>query len=335
MKRWWLNIFIALSLVLVIVAGCTPEQNTDDEGGYTVRIGFPTGARDTAAPDGPDLWALKNGFFEDTFGASNITIEYIPFLGAGPAINEALAAGALDIAVIADIGALIGKAAGLETSLVAMAAPDGIPWWLVAAPGSPLSSVEDLRGKKVATVKATLPHFYLLEALKAHGMTEKDIEFINMTLPDAEQALRAGHIDAAVTGTWMGVKLLAEGFKPLDSTVETPVGRGTSVIVASDAFIAAHPDFFPRFYEARQKALDWANDNRDAAFELLTANAGGISRELLEPIYADPFYYDMALNPDVLSRIDLGGQFLLALGVTRNPVNIDDWIDPAVAYRES
>jgi ABC-type nitrate/sulfonate/bicarbonate transport system substrate-binding protein len=334
MKRWWLKIITVLTLSIIVLAGCSPYEGNIDASsdGYTVRIGFPTGARDTAAPDGPDLWALKNGFFEEEFGASNIKIEYIPFLGAAPAINEALAAGSLDIAVIADIGALIGKAAGLGTSLVAMAAPDGTPWWLVAAPGSTLSSVEELRGKKVATVKATLPHFYLLEALKAHGMTEKDIQFIHMTLPDAEQALRAGHIDAAVTGTWMGVKLLDEGFRVLDSTIETPVGRGTSVIVARDGFIAEHPDFFSLFFQARQRGLDWANDNRDAAFDLLSANAGGIPRALLEPIYADPFHYDMTLNQDVLARIDLGGQFLLDLGITRNPVDVAAWIDLAVAY---
>ncbi|MGI2336236.1 MAG: aliphatic sulfonate ABC transporter substrate-binding protein [Dehalogenimonas sp.] len=333
-------ISISLVTLLVSTVACSPNTvapttaTAFKDTNYTVKIGFPTGVKDTVAPDGPDLWVLQKGILEEEFGKDGIKVEYIPFLGAAPAINEALAAGALDMTVIADIGALIGKVSGLETSLVAMGNPDGTPWWLFVSPSSPIKKVTDLKGKKVATVKATLPYFYLLKALEAAGMKESDIQFINMTIPDSEQALRAGQIDAAVSGDWMGVKLLNEGFRAIDSTVQTPVGRGTIVIIARNAFITAHPTFFPRFYKVRQQAVVWANANRDAAFDLLVKNTGGISRQLLEPLYSNPFNFDQSLSADVVSRIKQGETFLRDLGITRGPVDVDAWINQSVVYRK-
>ncbi|KTB49302.1 ABC-type nitrate/sulfonate/bicarbonate transport system, periplasmic component [Dehalogenimonas alkenigignens] len=337
MKRF-LIISLGLMALLVGTVACstaavTPTTGVKDSN-YTVKIGFPTGAKDTLAPDGPDLWALEKGFFGQEFRQDGISVEYIPFLGAAPAINEALAAGALDMAVIADIGALIGKASGLDTSLVSMGNPNGTSWWLLVSPSSNIKTVADLKGKKVATVKATAPYFYLLEALKAAGLKESDIQFINMTIPDSEQALKAGQIDAAVDGNWMGVKMLNDGFRSIDSTVQTPVGRGTTVIVARNAFISAHPSFFPRFYKVRQQAVDWANANRSAAFDLLVNNDGGIARQFLEPLYSTPFNFDQALSADVVLRIKEGESFLRDLGITRAPVNVDAWINQSVVYRK-
>jgi aliphatic sulfonates family ABC transporter substrate-binding protein len=314
-------------------AGNQPQNTTKTDGNYTVRIGFPASSRDTAAPDGPDVWAMDRGMLEDEFGKDGIKVQYIPFLGAAPAINEALAAGSLDMAFIADIGALIGKAAGQKTSLVSMGNPDGTPWWLVVKNDSPVQKVTDLKGKKVATIKATLPHFYLLKALERGGMKASDIELINMKPPDSEQALRSGQIDAAVTGNWMGVKFMSTGMRAIDSTKETPIGRGTSVFIATDKFIGEHPGFFSRFYQVRQRATDWANGNVDAAFASLVKNSGGVDRALLEPIYPRPFVYDQSLDAGVLERVKEGERFLRDLELTRNAVDVDAWVNRDVSFR--
>ncbi|MBI4304170.1 MAG: aliphatic sulfonate ABC transporter substrate-binding protein [Chloroflexi bacterium] len=342
MKRLFFVLVIIMIILSTAVACGSPTQGgkptpapaSKPDGNYTVKIGFPSSARDTRAPDGPDIWGLEKGFFEEEFKADGIKVEYIPFLGAAPAINEALAAGSLDMAYIADIGALIGKASGLKTSLVAMGNPNGASWWLVVSPSSSIQKVTDLKGKKVATIKATAPHFYLLKALERNGLKASDIELINMTLPDSEQALRAGQIDATVTGNWFGVKLLSQGIKAIDSTKETPIGRGTGVIVATDSFIADHPTFFPRYYKARQKASDWANADRDEAFAILVKNFGGVERGLLEPLYTKPFNYDQSLSADVLARIKEGERFLRELGLTRTAVDVDGWINQSVAYKK-
>ncbi|MBC8094303.1 MAG: ABC transporter substrate-binding protein, partial [Akkermansiaceae bacterium] len=69
---------------------------------------------------------------------------------------------------------------------------------IIAKPG--IKSIKDLKGKTVATELGTVEHFALLQALAKHGMTEKDIQFKNLAVPDAAAAFIAGKVDAA--GVW-------------------------------------------------------------------------------------------------------------------------------------
>lgn len=61
-----------------------------------------------------------------------------------------------------------------------------------------ITSVADLKGKKVATEVGTLEHMFLLKILNDNGMTIEDIDFTNMTINDAGPAFIAGSVDAAV-----------------------------------------------------------------------------------------------------------------------------------------
>lgn len=67
----------------------------------------------------------------------------------------------------------------------------GWPAWVIVGGSSSVQRVVDLTGTKVATIKATFPHRYLLEALKANGLAPSDIELVNMTIPDSEQPAAA------------------------------------------------------------------------------------------------------------------------------------------------
>jgi NitT/TauT family transport system substrate-binding protein len=69
---------------------------------------------------------------------------------------------------------------------------------IIAKPG--INSIKELKGRTVATELGTVEHFMLLQALSRSGMTEKDVEYKNLTVPDAAAAFIAGKVDAA--GVW-------------------------------------------------------------------------------------------------------------------------------------
>lgn len=66
---------------------------------------------------------------------------------------------------------------------------------IIARPG--IKSVTDLKGKTVATELGTVEHFMLLQGLAKYGMTENDIVYKNLAVPDAAAAFIAGKVDAA------------------------------------------------------------------------------------------------------------------------------------------
>src|SRR5690242_15247429 len=98
--------------------------------------------------------AHAKGWIEDEFKKDNIKIEWFFFKGAGPAVNEALTNRQLDFAFQGDLPAIVGKAAGLKTRLV-LATGVRSNIYLAAPPDSPIQSVKDLRGKRVAIFKGT------------------------------------------------------------------------------------------------------------------------------------------------------------------------------------
>jgi NitT/TauT family transport system substrate-binding protein len=67
---------------------------------------------------------------------------------------------------------------------------------MIARPG--IKSVKDLRGKKVATELGTVDHFLMLKALEANGMTEADVQFVNIKVQDCPAAMLSKRVDAAV-----------------------------------------------------------------------------------------------------------------------------------------
>lgn len=61
-----------------------------------------------------------------------------------------------------------------------------------------VASLKDLKGKTIATELGTCDQFLMLKALASVGLTEQDVKYTNLTVPDAAAAFLAGKVDAAV-----------------------------------------------------------------------------------------------------------------------------------------
>ena len=104
-----------------------------------------------------------------------------------------------------------------------------------------ISSVQDLKGKTVATEIGTLEHMFFLKILEDNGMTINDVNFTNMTINDAGPAFIAGSIDAAVL--W-------------EPTLSMAVNAGGKVIYST----ASEPGLIPDTLAVRQDIIDNNSD---------------------------------------------------------------------------
>ena len=337
MRHFSTRLALFAGSVSLALSGVAPAMAQGDSGpplldpadtGYTVRIGFPSGSRTDPASSPADIWAQHLGLFDEAFGAADIQLEWEPFLGAGPAINEALIAGSLDIANYADTAGILGRTAGADTSLVAIDNPL-TEVWLVVPADSDIQTVADLEGRSVATIKATLPHRFLLTVLEANGLSVDDIEFINMSLPDSEAALDAGQIDAAVTLGNGAPRLFDRGYRPIASTVEYPDAAGISVFAATNPFLAAHPSFFPVYLAIRDQAVAWAAANPEEAYQVL-ADALQLTPEQAE-VVQPTFDFTSAISPEILQRIRNTDAFLVDQGLAPVPLDLEAWVNDVTA----
>src|SRR3954470_19595950 len=147
-------ITVALGISLTLARGGGPVQAQSAEQPKVIRIGVAAvgvGNRPFLGGNSVGL-AHARGAFEQEFKKDGIRIEWSFLQGAGPAVNEAIANGLLDFAWQGDLPSIIGRAGGLKTKLL-LASGIRSDSYIAVPADSPINSIEDLRGKRVALFK--------------------------------------------------------------------------------------------------------------------------------------------------------------------------------------
>jgi NitT/TauT family transport system substrate-binding protein len=135
-----------------------------------------------------------------------------------------------------------------------------------------IQSVEDLKGKKVATTQFTPSHWLLLYLLAQSGLTRDDKAGIVRNLvfaaeaPLAAAAFKSKNVDAAVT--WEPDLSLAVNARPDDAHVLISTAAATHIIadvlVASQKLIDTAPETLTAFVEGWFEGIDEMQKNRAA-----------------------------------------------------------------------
>jgi len=172
-----------------------------------------------------------------------------------------------------------------------------------------IKSVADLKGKKVAFNEGSTSHFYLSVLLKKAGLTEKDIEAINMTAGDAGSAFVSKQVDAAVTWEpWLSRGKAAPHGRLLTDSSETP-GLITDIMVATKETVAARPDDIRAFVRAWYRAVDFWKANPDEANAIMARGVGGWLKK--PDVFAETLtgikYYDKQMNLDFFGTPEAPG----------------------------
>ncbi|SDH68871.1 sulfonate transport system substrate-binding protein [Pseudomonas flavescens] len=122
-------------------------------------------------------------------------LRWHPF-AAGPALMEALNAGAIDIGVVGNAPPVFAQAGGFEVRIVAAAEGAQNNNALLLPAGSGIRTSADLKGKRIAVAKGSSAHYLLLAALSEAGLTMADTRVSYVSPVDAQNAFASGHLDA-------------------------------------------------------------------------------------------------------------------------------------------
>ena len=137
------------------------------------------------------------GTLEQRLGKLGVSVTWTEFLG-GPALLEAMGADSIDFGIAGDAPPIFAQAAGVPLVYVGgePASPHGEA--VIVLDGSPLRSVADLRGKRVALNRGSNVHNLLVRILQANGMSIADVNAVYLKPSDARPAFENGSVDAWV-----------------------------------------------------------------------------------------------------------------------------------------
>ena len=154
-----------------------------------VRIGFQKYGK---------LVLLKSkGTLEKKLKPLGYKVEWTEF-PSGPPLLEALNVGAIDFGNTGEAPPIFAQAAGAPLVYVAHEPPAPKGEAILVPKDSPIKTVADLKGKKVALNKGSNVHYLLVKALEKAGVKYSEIEPVFLAPADARAAFERGSVDAWV-----------------------------------------------------------------------------------------------------------------------------------------
>jgi len=264
MKKKLPAFLVILVLLLGLAAGCgqkSAEKAAAPAEKKEIRIGYQASSSLT-------ILAKAKGFFEEEFGKDGTAVSYNLFL-AGPPMNEALAGNRLDIANLGPLPAIAARATGIDVKVVARAFSDELYYGLLVRPDSSITSVKDLKGKKVAVQVGSGAHLFLMLLIQQNGLKTSDVNIVNLPTSDHQTALETGNVDAIAT--WQPFVASLELAKAGKILVDSKnVIRTVGVYLARNEFGQQNPELIARFLKVHQKAADYLKNNPDEALAIIS-----------------------------------------------------------------
>ncbi|GHA53879.1 putative nitrate ABC transporter, periplasmic protein [Streptomyces tendae] len=321
--------------LLLPLTACGGDASADGNGStVTVTVGYQSRTINTVTA-GTLLRSL--GYFEKQLNSLGDGVTYKvdwQDYATGAPITAQMTAGKIDIGSMGDFPLLInaarGKQLGKPTRLVSVTGYNlrGGLNTIVVAPDSPLTSLKDLKGKKVSTSVGSAADGTLVRALQRAGLDPaEDIEKLNQQPAVGASALDAGSADAlSQFVAWPGLLAQQGKAKALydGARLDLPTFHG---VTAVEGFAKKRPAVLEAFLKAQTQATDYLDAHPVAAAEKV-AKATGLPAETVY-LYNGAqgiATFDPAIKPQLVAALKEDVSILKDAKLTGD-VDVDAFVD--------
>ena len=287
-----------------------------------LRIGFQKSA--------VNLVVLKQqGALEKRFPASKVSWIEFP---AGPQLLEALAVGSLDFGLTGDSPPVFAQAAGKELVYVGAEPPKPLSSAILVKNESPLRTLADLKGRKVALQKGSSAHYLTVRAIEKAKLQWSEFTPIYLAPADARAAFEKGAVDAwAIWDPYYAATEL--DLKPRSLTGGSGLSNNNSFYLASRSFAQSFPGVVSGLLDELTRADAYVQSNRKESAQLI-ADYSGLSLATVHLfISRRPNAPTAPLTPAIVADQQRVADAFARLGLIPKPVNVADivWHPPTKA----
>lgn len=261
------------------------------------------------------------GDLDKRLAAQGITVKWTEF-PAGPQLLEGLNVGSIDFGTVGEAPPVFAQAAGAALVYVGNEPPSPTSEAILVPKDSPIKSVADLKGKKVALNKGSNVHYLLVRQLERAGVPYADVNVAYLTPADARAAFVRGSVDAwviwdpfqAAAEKQLGARVLADG---------TGVVKNYQFFLAARAYEKAHPEVIQTVLDEIRKGDLWARDHRAEAVALLQPVLG-LDKVVVELAAERLAYGVQPITREVLQEQQQVADAFHALKLIPKPLNVFD-----------
>lgn len=251
--------WLAFAGLLSLSAAVHAQQNAPDQ----LRIGYQKGSVSM-------VLAKSHQYLEQRYPQTKFTWIEFP---AGPQMLEALNIGSIDLGSTGDIPPIFAQAAGADLVYVGSEPAKPKAEVILVPENSPLKTVADLKGHKVAFQKGSSSHNLVLRALQKAGLKFTDIQPTYLTPADARAAFQQGNVDAwAIWDPYYSAALLSGGVRVL--TDGSQLNLTGSFYLASRPYAEKNGEFLQNVLNTFSDADALTRSQREQSVALLSKTMG-------------------------------------------------------------
>ena len=247
-------------MILMVVAPFARAQNTEN----VLRIGY--------QKYGTLVLLKARGGLEKRLAPLHVEVKWTEF-PAGPQLLEGVNVGSIDFGTVGEAPPIFAQAAGADLVYVGNEPPASAAEAIIVPKDSPIKTVAQLKGKKVALNKGSNVHFLLVKLLEKAGVQYKDVDTVFLTPADARAAFERGSVDAwaiwepflAAAQRQTGARVLADG---------NGVVSNHQFFLASRPYAATRTDVVALVLEEVAAVDQWAKTNPKEAAAALAPQIG-------------------------------------------------------------
>ncbi|MGZ2748161.1 sulfonate ABC transporter substrate-binding protein [Burkholderia stagnalis] len=249
-RRHWLQ-GAAAGLAGLALGPLAGRQAHAQGNGTRLRVGF--------QKYGNFVVLKARGTLEKRLASQGVSVQWLEF-PAGPQLLEGLNAGAIDVGTVGETPPIFAQAGGVDFVYLGHEPPAPRGEAIVVPPDSPIRTVAQLRGKKVAFNRGSNVHYLLVKALEHAGLAYTDIQPIYLTPADARAAFVQRSVDAWVI--WDPYLAAAE--RQLNARVVANgegLVRNTQYYLAARKYAAAQPQVLRALLDEVDAVDRWGRDH--------------------------------------------------------------------------
>lgn len=246
---------------------------------------------------------------------------------AGPQLTEALNADAIDFGHAADTPSVFANAAGVNAVYLAAEQPYAKGIGIFVAQDSPIRSVKDLKGKKVATGRGWNVQYLLVKALEEAGLSYNDIVPVYLTnAADVRATFQSGNVDAAtlwdpfLAGQQLSTnpRILRDG---------TGLSNNRTFHLATPRFVEQNKEIVRLLFAELKKTNNWTQAHPQETAELLAPQLG-VDAKVLRLATERRNYTTVPMDAGIIQEQQQIVEAFYKLNLIKNPVQVKDKVYP-------
>ncbi|MFT4298165.1 MAG: aliphatic sulfonate ABC transporter substrate-binding protein [Aeromicrobium sp.] len=186
MRKTLVLLFATLLSATALTSACGQDSDVTADGDVVIKVGVPRN------------FGIFSTMWVRDVQPEGVKIEYSYFPNFSDML-QALNAGKIDMTEVGDIGAISSWVNGGQVQAVGVSQPNPQQEGILVPADSDIQGPGDLKGKRINLLRSTNAYPFVLNYIAEAGLTEDDIEIVEITGPDALAAYENGDLDAFST----------------------------------------------------------------------------------------------------------------------------------------